>query len=119
MDTVLRKLAEWKARHRAAQIIVFDGGAEVERSRAFLRGALTGIVVTLGVFLLTAPRSVDALIVDEVSRRGDLLRESSDRLAQAVQVAQVCVSTAENLERTLASYQSILGGRSRPGSTAP
>jgi hypothetical protein len=119
MDSLLRKLAEWKARSRAAQVIVFDGGAEVERSRAFMRGAMTGIVLTLLVFLLAAPQSPDPVAAEVAHRRGEMLREANERLAQAVQVAQVCLSTAENLERTLSSYQTVLGGRMRPAGSPP
>lgn len=120
MDSLLRKLAEWKARSRAAQVIVFDGGAEVERSRAFVRGALTGIVITLGVFLLAAPQTADPVATEVAHHRGEMLRETNERLAQAVEVAQVCLSTAETLERTLSSYQTFLGGRPRPPEiTAP
>lgn len=117
MDFLLRKLAEWKARSRAAQVIVFDGGAEVERSRAFARGALTGIVLTLGVFLLAAPQSPDPVATEVAAYRGEMLREANERLAQAVHVTQVCLSTAETLERTLSSYQTFLGGRPRPAGT--
>lgn len=115
MDTLLRRLAEWKARQRGAQIIVFDGGAEVERARAFLRGALTGVGLTLALFLLTGPRDTDPVAVEEARHRGELLQDANQRLAQAVEVAEVCLATAENLERTLASYQSFLGSRVKVG----
>jgi hypothetical protein len=111
MDTLLRKLAEWKGRHRAAQVIVFDGGAEVETTRAFLRGALSGIGITLVVFLLTAPTTTDASAIAELERRETLLREANRRTQQAMGVASVCLDTAEHLERTLASYQTFLGSR--------
>lgn len=113
MDTLLRKLAEWKARQRGAQVIVFDGGSEVERSRAFLRGAFTGVGLTLAVFLLAGPRNGDPVAIQEAHHRGELLRDANRRLAQAVEVAEVCLATAENLERTLSSYQSFLGSRGR------
>lgn len=108
MDTLLRKLVEWKGRRRAAQIIVFDGGAEVEKTRAFVKGTVTGIVLTLGVFLLTAPTSNDPQAVEELRRRELLLAEANQRTAQAVSVADICLNTAEHLERTLDSYQSAL-----------
>lgn len=113
MNTLLRRLAEWKGRRRAAQVIVFDGGAEVERTRSFLKGALTGITLTLIVFLLTAPTSNDAETVNQIQQRETLLRETNQRLVQAMQVADVCLNTAESLEKTLASYQAVLGNRGR------
>lgn len=108
MNTLLRKLVEWKGRRRAAQIIVFDGGAEIERTRAFLKGAITGISITLGVFLLTAPTPNDAAVVEELRRRELLLQEANRRTQQAVSVADVCLSTAEHLETTLHSYHTLL-----------
>lgn len=111
MDTILRKLAEWKGRRRAAQVIVFDGGAEVETARAFARGAFSGIAVTLVVFLLTAPSITDLPAAAELEHRESLLREANRRTEQAMGVASVCLNTAEHLEKTLASYQSFLGNR--------
>ncbi len=111
METLLRKLAEWKGRRRAAQVIVFDGGAEVETTRAFMRGALSGIVITLAVFLLTAPTTTDASAIAELERRATLLREADRRMQQAIGVANVCLDTAEHLQQTLASYQTFLGNR--------
>jgi len=117
MDTLLRKLAEWKARRRSAQVIVFDGGAEVEKDKAFLRGAITGIGITFAVFLFAAPRSGDTDLQEELERRERLVRESNRRMAQAVEVAEVCVNTAQNLERTLSAYEAILGTRYRRASS--
>jgi hypothetical protein len=111
MNTLLRRLAEWKGRRRAAQIIVFDGGAEVERTRSFFKGASCGAALTLGLFLLTAPNSRDELLLDEISRREVRLKEANERLVQAMAVADMCLSTAESLERTFSSYQSFLGAR--------
>lgn len=111
MDFVLRKLAEWKGRSRAAQVIVFDGGAEVERTRSFLRGALAGIGLTSAVFLLAAPGGDDARLVEEVARQQTLLRQNQQQLDQAMQVAAVCLASAERLEGTVRSYENVLGGR--------
>jgi gas vesicle protein len=111
MNTLLRKLAEWKGRSKAAQIIVFDGGAEVERTRSFFKGASCGAALTLGVFLLTAPNSRDELLIEEVNRREMRLKEANERLVQAMAVADMCLNTAESLERTFSSYQSFLGAR--------
>lgn len=114
MDTLLRKYAEWKGKRKAAQIIVFDGGAEVERTRFFLRGAVVGIGVSFGLFALTAPTTADPRLMEEARHREELLAESHQRLEQAVMVANVCVNTAQELERTLNSYQQFLGGKQAP-----
>jgi hypothetical protein len=111
MDTLLRKIAEWKGKHRAAQVIVFDGGADVERTRAFLKGALTGIGVALVVFFMTAPTSTDGAVIEELQQRQKLLDETTTRLQQAMTVANVCLNTAERLDRTLDAYQSHLGSK--------
>jgi hypothetical protein len=114
MNTLLRRIAEWKGRRKAAQIIVFDGGAEVERTRAFFRGATCGAALTLGLFLLSAPSTRDEHLLEEVNRRDERLREAHERLTQAVAVTDMCLSTAESLERTFSSYQSFLGPRPPP-----
>ena len=111
MDTLLRKLAEWKGRHRAAQVIVFDGGAEVETTRAFLKGATTGIVTALLVFVIMAPTSTDGRVIEELQERQVLVEETNERLQQAMAVAKVCLNTAERLDKTIDSYQSHLGAK--------
>jgi hypothetical protein len=111
MNALLRRLAQWKGRRRAAQIIVFDGGAEVETSRAFLKGAVIGIGLTTVLFLVSAPGTSDEHLLDEIERRQALVREANQRLTQAVAIADVCLSTANQLEETLASYQAFLSGR--------
>lgn len=111
MNTLLRKLAEWKGRQKAAQIIVFDGGAEVDTSRAFLRGAALGVVLSTAMFLVTAPGMSDPNLLAELDRRQALVRDANQRLNQAIAVADVCLSTANQLEETLASYQAFLSGR--------
>jgi hypothetical protein len=110
MRTLLRRLAEWKAGHSGAQVIIFDGGAEVERTRSFVRGTVLGAVLTLGAFLLTAPTTTDSRTVEELQRRELLLQEANRRLRQALEVADVCLTTAGQLEKTLTSYQALLGG---------
>lgn len=111
MDYFLRKLAEMKARQKAAQVIVFDGGSEVERSRSFLKGALTGIGLSTALFMLTAPRDVDTDMVEEVAEREALLRQTNQQLTQAVQVASVCIETATKMNEAIDSYESYLGKR--------
>jgi gas vesicle protein len=82
----------------------------VERTRSFLRGTVVGSVLTLGAFLLTAPTTTDARTVEELQRREMLLREANERLRQALQVADVCLTTAAQLEKTLSGYQALLRG---------
>lgn len=115
MDTLLRKLAEWRTGGSAAQIIVVEGGAEVETSRAFVRGAVVGIGVASIIFVLTAPSRSDPNLLEELERREQLVRESQARVLQAVSIADVCLTTAQQLEQTLSSYQAFLSGRAAPG----
>ncbi len=119
MNTLLRRIVEWKARRKAAQIIVFDGGAEVERTRSFFRGATCGAVLTLGLFLLSAPNSSDEHLLEEMNRRDERLRDANDRLMQAIAVADMCLSTAESLERTFSTYQGFLSARTSPNGETP
>lgn len=115
MDTLLRKLAEWRTGGSAAQIIVVEGGAEVETSRAFVRGAVVGIGVASIIFVLTAPSRSDPNLLEELERREQLVHESQARVLQAVSIADVCLTTAQQLEQTLSSYQAFLSGRAAPG----
>lgn len=108
MDALLRKYVEWKGKRKAAQIIVFDGAAELERTRSFLQGAVTGVVLSFGLFALTAPTTADPRIVEEAQHREALLDESNQRLQQALIVADLCVTTAQKLEQTLETYQQFL-----------
>lgn len=110
MNTLLRRLAEWKAGHRGAQVIVFDGAAEVERTGSFVRGTIFGAALALGAFLLTAPTTTDVRTMEELQHRELLVEEANGRLRQALEVAEVCLTTAGHLERTLTSYQALLGG---------
>ncbi|MEX2570160.1 MAG: hypothetical protein WD737_02575 [Gemmatimonadota bacterium] len=113
MNAFLRKFAEWCGRRKGAQIVVFDGAAEMERNASFLKGAVSGIVLTTVVLALTAPTNISPQLIQEIEKRESLVVDSNQRAEQAMQVADVCLSTAQNLERTLATYQSFLG--SRPG----
>lgn len=109
MKEILRRFAEWKGRRKGAQIIIFDGGAEVEKTRSFLKGSFVGAGVAIAAFALTGPTTLDPQLVEEIGRRADLLEESNARAEQAMQVADVCLTTAQNLENTLAAYQAFLG----------
>jgi hypothetical protein len=115
MYAFLRRIVEWRAKRKAAQVVIFDGAAEVEKTGAFAKGAITGIFATVVVFSLTAPSSLDPALAEEVTRREALLVESNLRAEQAMRVADVCLSTAQNLERTLSSYQAFLGNRAPSG----
>lgn len=110
MDTLLRAIAVWKGRRRSAQVIVFDGGAEVETTRAFMRGVLSGVALAVIIFLLTAPTITDPAMVEDLRSRELLLRQANQRTEQAMGVAKICLDTAEQLDRTLGSYQTFLGG---------
>ena len=44
------------------------------------------------------------------SSRELLLREANGRLRQALEVADICLTTADQLEKTLTSYQALLRG---------
>lgn len=117
MDGILRRFVEWKARRKGAQIIIFDGGTEVEKTRSFVKGTLVGVGIAVLALSLTGPTVMDPVLASEIERRGTLLRESSERAEQAMRVADVCLSTAQNLERTVAAYQALLGssGMARAG----
>jgi hypothetical protein len=108
MDWMIRRFAQWKGRRRAAQIIVFDGGQEVERSRSFLRGALTGVGLTTLVFAIAAPSAVDPVMVNELQYRSQLVQEAHLRVGQASTLIGSCLESAEKLERTLGSYRELL-----------
>lgn len=113
MDTLLRWIAEWKCRRRSAQVIVFDAGPEVERTRSFLRGAAVGAGGVLLALLLVAPISPDRAVVEEARDRERLLREAEGRVFQAMAVADACLSTAQVMEKTLRGYRDVV--ESYPG----
>jgi hypothetical protein len=119
MDALLRRLAEWKGKRKAAQIIIFDGAAEVDKTRSFLKGVCTGAGAAVLAFALAGPVALDNRLLEELQRREALLRDSNSRADQAMRVADVCLTTAQNLERTLAGYQAILGNRGGAGPLAP
>lgn len=108
MYTLLRWIAEWKGRRRGAQVIVFDGGAEVERTRAFFRGVVTGIGVATFAFVLMSPATLGAGLAEELRRRDAQLREARQRADQAVALAGVCLSTAETMKETLDGYRRMV-----------
>jgi len=118
MHAVLRRLMAWRGRRLGAQIIVFDGAAELEKKTAFVKGAASGIFVATLLLALTAPTTVSPRLTEEIQRREMLLQVSNQRADQALQVADMCLSTAQNLERTLAAYQSFLGTGSSVSTTA-
>lgn len=111
VDSILRWLVQWKGRRKAAQIIVFDGGAEIDRIRSFVQGAVTGTVLSFAVILLAAPNTANTALLAEAERREVLLQESNERVAQAVEVANVCLNTAERMQRSVDHYQHLLRQR--------
>ncbi len=109
LNSVLRKLTEWKARRKAVQIIVLDGGADLEKTRSFAKGVAVGVGLTALVLALTAPTAMDAELLEEIAEREALLDETKRRAEQAMGVADFCLTTAQNMEQTLTAYQSFLG----------
>ncbi|HEV2150102.1 MAG TPA: hypothetical protein VGR37_22080 [Longimicrobiaceae bacterium] len=108
MYTLLRWIVEWKARRRGAQVIVFDGGSEVERSRAFFQGLCVGGGAVLLVGILTAPALSDPGLRAEAERRGVLLAEASRRTEEAVSITAACLQTAQTMRETLEGYREIV-----------
>lgn len=109
MREIMRRLADWNGRRKGAQIIIYDGASDVEKTRSFLKGAFVGAGISVIAFALTAPSSMEPVLAEEISRRERLVEESNERAQQAMQIADVCLSTAQNLENTLSVYQSFLG----------
>ncbi|HUE96383.1 MAG TPA: hypothetical protein VMN39_06965 [Longimicrobiaceae bacterium] len=112
MHAILRRFVEWKGRRQGAHIVIFDGASEIEKTRSFLKGTLAGVGIAILAFAVTAPTTLDPVLVEEIARREALVRESNARTEQALQVAEVCLTTAQSLDRTLAAYQAFLGGGS-------
>jgi hypothetical protein len=113
MDALLRRYVEWRARSRAAQVIIYNGAAEVEKTGAFVRGALTGIVLSFGVLLLAAPGTADSQLLREAGRRAELVRQAEARAQQAAHITDACLLTAQRLDQTLADYKQALGEAGR------
>ena len=113
MYTLLRWLVEWKARRRGAQVIIFDGGAEVERTRAFFHGVCAGGGAVIAVIILAAPTGSDPGLRAETERRGALLAEANRRTAEAVTITEACLQTAQTMKETLDGYREIV--ESYPG----
>lgn len=108
MYTLLRWFVEWKARQRGAQVIVFDGGSEVERTRAFFHGVCLGGGAVLVVVVLTAPAGADPALHAEAERRGRLLAEANRRTEEAVTITEACLQTAQTMKETLEGYREIV-----------
>lgn len=108
MDTFLRRYAEWRGRRKAAQIIVFDGAAEIERTRSFMKGCIAGVGLAGVVFALAAPTSVSPSVAAELASREALIHQANERADQAVTLADACVRTAEGMQHTLRSYQQLV-----------
>lgn len=108
MYTLLRWIAEWEARRRGAQVIVFDGGAEVERSRAFFRGVCVGGGGVLLAGILTGPGALDPALEEESERRAGLVAEANRRTEAAVAITEACLHTAQTMKETLDGYREIV-----------
>lgn len=118
MHDFLRRLARWRGERKGAQVIIFDGGADVDKTRSFLKGTFVGAGLAIAAFAVTAPTMMDPQLADEISHREELLHESNARAERAMEVADVCLSTARNLESTLAAYQAFLGSGNSDRSNA-
>lgn len=108
MDVLLRAYARWKGRRRNAQVIVFDGAAEVATAGAFLKGGLTGTGTSLLLFAIMAPSGADPELLREAERRATLLREAQERSEHATALVHACLRTAEGMEETLLAYRQML-----------
>jgi hypothetical protein len=111
METLYRWYALWQGRRRGAQVIIFDGGAEVERTRSFVTGAVVGVVLSFVTLSLAAPGTVDPELLRESAHRAELVREAEARVAQANELTRSCLATAQGMEQTLQSYRQALGKR--------
>jgi hypothetical protein len=108
MELLLRKWVEWKGRRKAAQVIIFDGAAEYEKTRSFARGVMAGALGMSVLFALTAPTAVDFQLLEEAQRRHVLVSEANQRTTQAVELAHLCLKTASEMDQTLTAYQKML-----------
>lgn len=109
MNVLLRKYAEWKGRRKAAQIIIFDGAAEIEKTQAFGKGILAGMLAATGLYVMIAPTAVAPDLMREIALREVIVHEAQERVEEAIQLTALCLSTANGMERTLDSYQRLLG----------
>ncbi|HET6765571.1 MAG TPA: hypothetical protein VFH27_17950 [Longimicrobiaceae bacterium] len=116
MEALLRWYVGWRGRSTGARVILYDGAAEVEKTRSFVRGALTGIAFSFGIVALAAPGSADSALLAEASRRAALVHEAEARAQQAAHITDACLVTAQRLDQTLADYKRALGDAGRlPG----
>jgi hypothetical protein len=109
MNILLRRYAEWKGKRKAAQIIIFDGAAEIEKTQAFGKGALAGALVATLMYILIAPGTLEPSLMEEIAQRDQLLHEANQRAEEAMQLTGLCLNTAHGIERTLETYQRLLG----------
>jgi hypothetical protein len=114
MRPFLRRLGMLWRRGRGGQVVIFEGASDIERTRAFAKGAICGVLAASVLIVIAAPRTTSSVALVELERREELLRESNERAAQAIQVADVCLATANSLERTLSAYQVFLGREVSP-----
>jgi hypothetical protein len=113
MEALLRRYVEWRGHTKAAHVILYDGAAEVEKTRAFVRGALAGAALSFGVLLLAAPGTTDSAVLVEAARRAVLVREAEARAQQAAHITDACLATAQRLDQTLADYKRNLSADPR------
>ena len=109
MHVLLRRWVEWKGRRKAAQVIIYDGAAEYEKTRSLIVGIVVGALGMSFVFALMAPSAVDPHLLEAAQRRQLLAEEANQRADQAIQIAQLCLETASSMDHTLADYKKMLG----------
>lgn len=111
MDVLLRKWVEWKARRKAVQVIIYDGAAEYEKTRSFVRGVLAGALGITVLFSLTAPSAVDPELLEGMRQRQALVEQADQRAQQAMGLADMCLNTARRMDETLTAYEEMLRER--------
>lgn len=109
MDVLLRRWVEWKGRRKAAQVIIYDGASEYEKTRSLIVGIVVGALGMSFIFAVAAPTVVDPSLLEAAERREAMLLQANQRADQAIEIAQLCLKTASSLDQTLAGYQDMLG----------
>jgi hypothetical protein len=109
MHVLLRRWVEWKGRRKAAQVIIYDGAAEYEKTRSLIIGIVVGALGMSFVFALMAPTAIDPHLLEAAERRQLLADEANQRADQAIEIAQLCLETASSMDHTLADYKKMLG----------
>jgi hypothetical protein len=119
MRAALRRLTGWQKKPKIKRVVVLGDGGRLGRTRAFALGTGLGIAVTTIALVISGPTLLNPELAAEIAQRDRLLETTNHRADQALRVADVCLSTAQNLERTLAFYQSFLGRSTEVAAVTP